>query len=136
MIRKLSHVSVYVNDQDAAKDFYTNALGFEVRSDMTMDGFRWLTVGPKEQPDLELVLIEPGPPMFDEETAKQLREIIAKGALGTGVFQTDDCRGTVDELKRNGVTVLSEPAERPYGIEALIRDDSGNWYSLTQPSGG
>jgi catechol 2,3-dioxygenase-like lactoylglutathione lyase family enzyme len=134
MLRRLSHVTIYVNDQEAAKTFYTDKLGFEVRTDETMDGFPWLTVGPKDQPELELILIEPNPPMCDPETAGVLREIIAKGTLGTGVFRTDDCRGTVEELKAQGVTVLQEPAERPYGIEATFRDDSGNWYSLTEPA--
>jgi predicted enzyme related to lactoylglutathione lyase len=131
-IRAMSHVTIYVLDQEAAKSFYVDQLGFEVREDATLDGFRWLTVGPKQQPDLELVLIEPNPPMFDEDTASQMRAMIAKGALGTGVFATDDCKATVEELKGSGVTILQEPAERPYGIEAVIRDDSGNWFSLTQ----
>ena len=132
MITRLSHTTIYVIDQDAAKAFYTGPLGFELRYDETMDGFRWLTVGPKGQPDLEFVLLEPGPPMFDERSAAQLRELITKGGLGNGVLETDDCRREVKELEARGVTILSEPAERPYGIEATIRDDSGNWFSLTQ----
>lgn len=136
MIKRLSHVTVYVQDQEAAKDFYTKAFGFEVREDSEFEGFRWLTVGLKDQPDLEFILMEPAAPMFDEDTAAQLHELVAKGALGAGVFFTEDCRATVEELRSKGVTILSEPAERPYGIEATIRDDSGNWYSLTQRIGG
>ncbi len=132
MITGLSHATVYVLDQDKAKEFYTQQLGFEVRNDTTMDGFRWLTVGPKEQPDLEMVLMEPGAPMFDAETAEQLRALVAKGALGTGVMKTRDCRATFKELSAKGVTFLQEPEERPYGVEAVFRDDSGNWYSLTE----
>ena len=132
-IERLSHATIYVHDQEAAKAFYVDQLGFEVRADMTLDGFRWLTVGPTGQPDLELILMEPSPPMFDADTAATLREIIAKGAMGTGVLQTDDCAATVRELSERGVTVLTEPAERPYGIEATIRDVSGNWFSVTQP---
>ena len=135
MIKKLSHVNVFVLDQDRAKEFYTEKLGFEVRSDTTMDGFRWLTVGPVDQPDLNILLAKPAPPMFSEEDAEALRGLIAKGAMSGGVIETDDCRRTYEDLKAKGVTFLQEPAQRPYGIEALLRDDSGNWFSLTQRGG-
>ena len=121
---KLSHVNVFVEDQDRAKAFYTEKLGFEVTSDATMDGFRWLTVGPKDQPDLNILLARPQPPMFSEEDAQTLLRLVAKGAMGAGVIETDDIRSTYEELKGK--------AERPYGIEALFRDDSGNWFSLNQ----
>lgn len=132
MIKKLSHVNVFVLDQDRAKAFYTEKLGFEVRSDATMDGFRWLTVGPKGQPDLNILLAKPSPPMFSDEDAAALRGLIAKGAMAGGVIETDDCRKTFEDLTARGVTFLQEPVERPYGIEAMFRDDSGNWFSLTQ----
>jgi len=133
MITKLSHVSINVTDQDEALDFYEGKLGFEVRTDSTFNGFRWLTVGPKEQPDLEIALmpIQPGM-MFDEETAEQMTRLVQNGALGGGVFETDDCRATYEALKRRGVEFKSPPAERPYGIEAIFKDNSGNWFSLTQ----
>ncbi|MDQ0381869.1 VOC family protein [Amycolatopsis thermophila] len=133
MIKGLSHSSVYVLDQDSAKAFYTEKLGFEVRQDLRIGDFRWLTVGPAEQPDLDFILMKPGPPQHDAETEKQIRELVAKGALGGGVWRTRDCRQTHAELAARGVTFLQEPAERPYGIEAVFRDDSGNWFSLTQP---
>jgi catechol 2,3-dioxygenase-like lactoylglutathione lyase family enzyme len=132
MIRRLSHASVPVLDQDAAKTFYTDVLGFEVRNDTVTDGFRWLTVGPKAQPDVELILFRPGPPMHDEESAAQIRSLLEKGALSGGVLETDDCRAAFDDLREKGVTFLQEPVDRPYGIEAVFRDDSGNWFSLTQ----
>jgi catechol 2,3-dioxygenase-like lactoylglutathione lyase family enzyme len=132
MINRLSFAGIWVLDQDAAKAFYTEKLGFEVRSDVTMDGFRWLTVAPPDQTDLQIILSEPGPPMCDEESAAQIKALIAKGAMGGGVLETDDCRKTFEELSTKGVVFLQEPAERPYGIEALFRDDSGNWFSLTE----
>jgi catechol 2,3-dioxygenase-like lactoylglutathione lyase family enzyme len=133
MIRKLSHVTLFVLDQKEALDFYTKKLGFEVRTDVTMDEFRWLTLGPKDQPDLEIVLmpIQSGH-MWDEETTNQVRQLVKKGALGGGVFNTDDCRKTYAELKSKGVEFLSEPEEKPYGIEAVFKDNSGYWFSLTQ----
>src|SRR6266542_1084020 len=110
MIKRLSHAGVWVLDQDEALAFYTEKLGFEVRTDARMDnGFRWLTVGPKDDPDFELILGHPGPPMIDEESAAMVKGLVAKG-----------------------VTFLQEPAERPYGIEAVFRDNSGNWFSLTE----
>ncbi len=133
MIKKLSHATIYVTNQEEAKKFYTEKLGFEVRTDVTMEGFRWLTVGPTTQPGLEIVLMEPKAGfMFDESTVKNLRELIQKGAMGAGVFDTEDCRATYEELKGRGVEFLSPPQERPYGIEAVFKDNSGNWFSLTQ----
>ena len=132
MITKLSHVNVFVLDQDRARDFYTQKLGFEVRNDAMLEGFRWLTVGPPAQPDLNILLARPAPPMFSDEDARSLRDLVAKGAMAGGVIETDDCRRTYAELKAKGVEFLQEPADRPYGVEALLRDDSGNWFSLTQ----
>ncbi len=139
MISHLSHTSVFVLDQDSAKVFYTEKLGFEVRFDITMGedfegggaGFRWLTVGTNDQPDLELILssCDMG---RSPEAAAQLRALVASGAMGVGVMATDDCQKTYEALVRKGVTFLAEPAERPYGIEATLRDDSGNLISLTQ----
>jgi catechol 2,3-dioxygenase-like lactoylglutathione lyase family enzyme len=130
----MSHATVFVNNQDEALQFYRDKLGFEIRTDAKVsEDFRWLTVGPKDQPDFEIVLMEPKPGMLmDEATATQLRSIMAKGVLGAGVFNTDNCRATYDELKGRGVEFVSEPAERPYGIEAVFKDNSGNWFSLTQ----
>ena len=132
MITKLTHSTVWVLDQDAALRFYTEVLGFEVRTDVTMDTLRWLTVGPPTQPDFELILANPGPPMLDPESGAQIRAMVAKGALGAGVFGTEDCRRSYEDLKARGVQFLMEPTERSYGIEATFRDDSGNWFSLTQ----
>lgn len=136
MIQRLSHTAVYVENQDEAVRFYTEVLGFEIRTDNTMEGFRWVTVSPKGQPDHEIVLMEPTPGfMYDAETAETIRRLIRQGALGAGVFLVDDCRKTFDELKAKGVDFLSEPQERPYGIEAVLRDNSGNWFSMTEPKG-
>jgi catechol 2,3-dioxygenase-like lactoylglutathione lyase family enzyme len=132
MITKFTHSTVWVLDQDAALRFYTEVLGFEARTDVTMDTFRWLTVGPLGQPDFELILAVPGPPMLDPESAEHIRAMVAKGALGAGVFATDDCRRSYEEMKARGVEFLTEPAERSYGIEATFRDNSGNWFSLMQ----
>jgi catechol 2,3-dioxygenase-like lactoylglutathione lyase family enzyme len=135
MIQRYSHATIWVDDQDAAYDFYVGKLGFEVRTDASMDGgFRWLTVGPKSQPGFEIVLMKIAPgPQLSQEAADSLLGLVRKGALGAGVFDTADCRATYEELKAKGVEFLSPPTEQFYGIEATFRDVAGNWLSLTQP---
>ena len=133
MITGLSHTTIYTSDQDRSLAFYTDVLGLEVRSDTSLDGFRWLTVGGAGQRDMAILLAYPAPPMFSD--AVTVKALIAKGALGGGVFNTDDCRASYEELRAKGVTFLQEPADRPYGVEAVFRDDSGNWFSLTQSKG-
>jgi predicted enzyme related to lactoylglutathione lyase len=134
MITSLSHATIYVLDQEEALKFYRDKLGFEVRNDMTMDnGFRWLTVGPKTQPNLEIILMPVREsPMFSAEKVALMRSLLQSGAMGAGVFEVDDCHKTYEELKAKGVEFMAPPAERFYGIEALMKDNSGNWFSMTQ----
>jgi catechol 2,3-dioxygenase-like lactoylglutathione lyase family enzyme len=135
VIQKISHVTIYVLDQEEAKDFYVNKLGMDVKTDMTMDGgFRWLTVSPKGQPDVELILMstEPGS-LFNEEESEKLRSLIKAGKIGPGVFNTADCRKTYEELKAKGVKFHKEPTDEFYGTEALLEDNSGNWFSMSTP---
>jgi catechol 2,3-dioxygenase-like lactoylglutathione lyase family enzyme len=133
MIQRQSHTSIYVLDQDRAKAFYTEKLGFDVREDVQLGTFRWLTVGPKGQPDHQIVLMPITPsPFMNEAACATLRELVATVGVSSGVFQTADCKATYAELKAKGVEFKYEPSERPYGIEALFKDDSGNWFSLVQ----
>jgi catechol 2,3-dioxygenase-like lactoylglutathione lyase family enzyme len=135
MIQRMSHASIFVLDQDVAKDFYVNKLGFEVNTDQTMpNGFRWLTVTPKGQPGFEIILMKVAPgPKLQQEDVDTIIGLIKKGALGAGAFDTADCRKTYAELKAKGVEFLSEPTEQFYGIEAVFKDPFGNWFSMTQP---
>lgn len=136
MIQRISHVSLFVLDQDRALDFYTKKLGMTVNTDQRMGDFRWLTVSPAGQPDIEIILMKvAATPMMDEETADTVRTLVQKGALGAGVLETDDIRRTYEELRAKGVEFMGEPQERPYGIEALLKDDSGNWFSVVQRRG-
>ena len=133
MIQRLSHATVYVLDQDAARDFYVNKLGFEIRMDQSMDnGFRWLTVSPKGQPDMQLILMKVDGPNIQPDVAAILRDLVERGKLGGGVLQTDDCRATYEDLIAKGVEFLSPPADRFYGVEAILKDNSGNWFSMNQ----
>jgi uncharacterized glyoxalase superfamily protein PhnB len=133
---KLSTYQLWVHDQDDALAFYTDKLGFEVRSDATvpeLGNFRWLTVGPAAQPDIAIVLMAiPGPPVMDEETAEQVRALMGKGFAGTVFLTTDDCNASYEELKGRGVEFTEQPEERPYGIDSAFRDPSGNHIRLTQ----
>lgn len=133
MITGISIVSVWVLDQDSAKEFYTTRLGFELTNDIQLDnGMRWLTVRPPGSSGQELLLMDPERSMLDPETAGQVRALVAKGALSPGVMATSDCRTDHQTLAARGVEFTQEPADRPYGVEAVMRDDSGNWYSFTQ----
>ena len=133
MILKHSHSGVYVLDQERAKDFYVSKLGFEVRDDVTMGPFRWLTVAPKTQPDACIILMPvQESPTMDAESVVAIKKLLEKGVFGGGVLSVDDCKRTYEELKQKGVTFIREPKETPYGIEALFRDDSNNFYSMTQ----
>ncbi|GAA4211839.1 VOC family protein [Microbispora amethystogenes] len=132
MITNVSLVTVYCKDQDEARDFYVDVLGFVTRTDVTLDGYRWLTVGLPDRPELEITLMKPGPPL-DEEGADFHRRQLDKGQAGGLGLAVDDCRKTYEELTAKGVTFLQEPAERPYGIEAVMRDNQGNWLVLVEP---
>ncbi len=133
---KIANTQLWVHDQDEALAFYTEKLGWEVRSDATlpeMGGFRWLTVGPVGQPDFAIVLMAiPGPPLFQDETVKQINDLMGKGAAGTVFLTTDDVQASYEELKARGVEFTEAPEERPYGIDSGFRDPSGNSFRLTQ----
>jgi uncharacterized glyoxalase superfamily protein PhnB len=135
MIR-IANAQLWVHDQDEALKFYTEKLGFEVRSDVTLPelgDFRWLTVSPSGQEDVSITLMAiPGPPVMDEGTGEQVKELMAKGFAGAVFLTTEDCRASYEELKARGVEFSEEPEERPYGIDAGFRDPSGNSFRLTQ----
>ena len=132
MITNVSLVTVYCTDQDATRDFYVDVLGFETRSDVSMAGFRWVTVGHPRQPELEITLMTPGPPL-EHEAAEFIRRQLGKGQMGGLGLRVDDCRATYEGLVAKGVDFLQEPADRPYGTEAVMRDNAGNWLVLVEP---
>jgi uncharacterized glyoxalase superfamily protein PhnB len=135
MIR-VGTAQLWVHDQNEALDFWTKKVGMEVRQDVTLaelDNFRWLTVGPAGQPDVEIVLMAiPGPPVMDAATAEEVRSLMAKGFAGTIFLVTDDCQASYEELSARGVEFTEKPEERPYGIDSGFRDPSGNSIRLTQ----
>jgi catechol 2,3-dioxygenase-like lactoylglutathione lyase family enzyme len=133
---KIANAQLWVHDQDEALEFYTKKVGMEVRADVTvpeLGDFRWLAVGPVGQEDFSVVLMAiPGPPVFDQDTADKVRELMGKGAAGTVFLTTDDVRSDYEQLKSRGVEFTEAPEERPYGIDAGFRDPSGNALRLTQ----
>jgi len=135
MIR-IANAQLWVHDQEEALAFYTQKVGMEVRADVTlpeMGDFRWLTVGPPGQEDVSIVLMAiPGAPVMDEETAGQVRTLMAKGFAGTVFLTTDDCQASYEELRNRGVEFTEAPEERPYGIDSGFRDPSGNSIRLTE----
>lgn len=132
MITNVSLATVWVADQDEAKSFYIDKLGFAEHTDVTMgDGYRWVSVCHPDHPELQLTLMRPGPPL-DAEDAAAFQRMLDKGSLPAVGLSTDDCRRTFDELSAKGVTFLQEPSDRPYGVEAVLRDNSGNWLVLVE----
>jgi predicted enzyme related to lactoylglutathione lyase len=135
MIR-VANAQLWVHDQDEALAFYTEKLGWEVRSDVTvaeLGDFRWLTVSPPGQEEFAVVLMAiPGPPMFEAATVEKIRELMGKGVAGTVFLTTEDCQASYEELKARGVEFTEAPEDRPYGIDAGFRDPSGNAFRLTQ----
>ncbi|MTE16495.1 VOC family protein [Nocardia aurantiaca] len=133
MITNVSLVTVYVTDQTAAKEWYIDKLGFVEASDVTMgdNGFRWVTVTHPNHPELEVTLMIPGPPL-DDDLAEAIRRSMAKGTHGALGLRTDNCQKAFEELTAKGVEFVQPPSERPYGVEAIIRDNSGNWLVLIE----
>jgi len=132
MITNVALTTVYCLDQDVARDFYVDKLGFRPGTDATMGDFRWVTVYHPEHRELEITLMTPGPPL-DSDAADFIRRQLGKGQMGGLGLRVDDCRKTYDELSALGVEFVQEPADRPYGVEAVMRDVSGNWLVLVEP---
>lgn len=129
----MTHVSLYVLDQNRAVDFYTNKLGFKIITDAPMPGGdRWVTVSPPEQPGFEIILSPITRSIFSKETADTLKELVEKGSFGVGLFTCHDIFATYEELKAKGVEFTKTPKKEFYGTEAIFKDDSGNWFSLAQ----
>lgn len=136
MLKRLTHVNLWVRDKDEALAFYTQKVGFELRDDVTVPefgGYRYLTVGPPLQPEVRFVLGVPGAPVHDPDTAATINELVAKGAMTGLSFDVDDCSATFAELKGRGVEFIQEPNRLPWGIDAAFRDPSGNHIRMVQP---
>src|SRR6476659_4108203 len=129
---KIAKMPIYVKNQNEALRYYTEKLGFEIRDDVTNGDFRWLTVGSKDQPDMELILM----PLrvdgnLNEEDVQTMAGLLENGKLSHHVWKTDNLRGLYEKLNAKGALFVMPPTDRPYGvIEALLKDDSGNVFVL------
>lgn len=126
-------VGIYVRDQDEALAFYVDLLGFRVHTDAGNGDYRWLTVQHPDQPEVQLGLFRPGPPVHDAATAQALEALVAKGAMPPLVLRVQDCRATFQRLSALGVEFMQEPVERYGTVDAGFRDPSGNGWKLIQP---
>jgi uncharacterized glyoxalase superfamily protein PhnB len=137
---RVANAQLWVHDQEEALDFWTNKVGFEVRADISMPelgNFRWLTVGAPGQDDFSIALLAiPGPPVMDEDTKKQVEDLMSKGFSGSVFLNSDDVQAEYEELKGRGVEFTEAPSERPYGIDSEFRDPSGNTIRLGKPTVG
>ena len=131
MITNIAITSVFVKDVDESKKFYTEVLGFAEGDDITLGDYRWCTVHHPSQPELAVHLTVPGPPHSPEMVASINRALDEGGMHGLGM-NVDDCRKTHQELVEKGVEFIQAPEERPYGVEAVARDNSGNWMVLVE----
>ena len=132
MITNIAIAPIYVKDIDESKAFYIDVLGFVENSDVTLaDGYRWCTVSHPNQPELQVHLTTPGPPHSPEMVAAMNRALDEGGMHGLGMA-VDDCRKTYEDFRARGVEFLQEPSDRPYGVEAVCRDNSGNWMVLVE----
>ena len=134
MAIEISHCFIAVDDHDKALAFYRDALGFEVRNDVSYEGMRWVTVGSPSQPGVELVLeppvADPGAAAGDKEAAA---ELLAKGLLRGVNFRTDDCDATFERIRAAGAEVIQEPMDMPYGVrDCAFRDPAGNMLRFSQ----
>ena len=125
------------DDPEAALGFYHDALGFELRNDVGYDGMRWLTVGPSQQPDVNIVLHPPGAdPGTTDEERKLIAEMMAKGTYASIMLATPDLDSTFDRLQSRDVEIVQEPTDQPWGTrDCAVRDPAGNMVRIQQAGG-
>ncbi|MEU7868835.1 VOC family protein [Dactylosporangium sp. NPDC049140] len=122
------------DDPEASLAFYRDALGFELRNDVGYGGMRWITIGPKDQPQTSIVLYPPAiePGLTDDER-RTIVELMAKGSYATIVLATEDLAGTFDRVQASGADVVQEPIDQDYGVrDCAVRDPAGNLVRISQ----
>jgi predicted enzyme related to lactoylglutathione lyase len=129
MIKSLTHVTIFVHNQDEALEFYTKKLGFKVHTDaMFSENMRWLTITPSGQKDMELALVK-------AENTEEKNLVGKQGAKKPLLaFACDDCHKTYETLKKNGVKIINAPETQPWGISMTVEDHLGNMLYLVQSS--
>lgn len=136
MTQGVNVAGVYVRDQDEAREFYVEKLGFRVHTDARNGDYRWLTVQHPDQPSFQLGLFTPQAPLVDASTAQMLKEAVAKGAMPPLVLVVDDCRAAYARMHACGVEFIQEPIDRYGAVDASFRDPSGNGWKLIEARPG
>lgn len=136
MFDAITHFTVWVTDQDEALAFYVGKLGLEVTADIDLDFMRWLTVAVPGAPQQQIILAPLGPPIMAPDDATTARELLSKGALGSFILSTPDCRATYETLLASGVEFTEPPTEQPYGIDCAARDPFGNQVRISERPAG
>ena len=131
MALTVSTIFIPVHDPDAALGFYRDALGLEVRNDVSADGFRWVTVGAPGQ-DVNIVLSQPHGGRSHVE-GDALLTLVTKGSIQAAIFSSDDLDTTFEKVRASGAEVLQEPVSQPWGArDCAFRDPSGNLVRIAQ----
>jgi len=127
----VSSVFIPVQDPEAALGFYRDALGLEVRVDVSNGGFRWVTVGAQGQ-DVDIVLFQPHGGRSQSE-GDALLSLVLQGSLQAAIFCSEDLDATFEQVRASGAEVIEEPADRPWGVrDCAVRDPSGNLVRIAQ----
>ena len=128
----VSHFHITVTDPDAALAFYRDALGLELKNEVNQGGFRWLTLSPPSQPEIQVVLSEAraGRPPADGE---QLAVLVTKGSFMGAIFTTKHLDEVFEKVRASGAEVMQEPTDQPWGVrDCSFRDPSGNMIRINQ----
>jgi catechol 2,3-dioxygenase-like lactoylglutathione lyase family enzyme len=134
---KLQNCFLSVDDHEKAIAFYRDALGFEVRNDVSAYGMRWVTLGSRSQPEVNIVLEPPAAdPGISPSDREAIADLLAKGILGRLSVWTADLEGTFDRVQASGAEVVQEPMDQPWGArDCAFRDPAGNLIRITQSQG-
>jgi uncharacterized glyoxalase superfamily protein PhnB len=122
------------DDAEAAKAFYRDLLGFEIRQEVGYNDMHWITVGPPEQPDVNLVLHPPGAdPAITDAERRTITEMMAKGTFASMLLASEDLEGTFARLAEGGADILQEPTDQDWGVrDCAVRDPAGNTLRIQQ----
>ncbi len=127
----LSSTFIPVTDPDDALGFYRDALGLEVKLDVSSDGFRWVTVGAPDQ-NVDIVLFQPHGGRSQAE-GDALQALVTQGSLQAAIFRTDDLDTLFEKVRASGAEVLQEPTDQFWGVrDCAFRDPSGNLVRIAQ----
>ena len=130
----LANTFVAVDDPEAALRFYRDALGFEVRTDVSHGDYRWLTLTTPRQPDLEIVLHQVGSSPMTDADREAMADLVVKGLVGGLIFSCDDVDALFEHVQATGAEVLQEPADQFYGVrDCAFRDPAGNLVRFKSP---